>query len=95
MENSVVITEHAYKRAKERYKWKAKVLDKMANKAFLEGVKHSETKGRLNKHINRLWMRYRTANNIRIYGEDIFFFVGNKLITLYRLESEYIKYLNI
>lgn len=44
---AVLITEHAYERAKERLKWKSKVLDKMAEKAFLEGIKHKDTKGSL------------------------------------------------
>lgn len=88
-----IATEHAYEKAKERLGWKRKVLDKMMVKAFDEGIKHSDTKGSLNKYITKLWFKYRTANNIRIYGENVYFFCGETLITLYRLDNKMIKHL--
>lgn len=87
------ITDHAYKKAKERLSWKSKVLDKMAQKAFDEGIHHKDTKGTLNKYITKLWFRYKSCNNVRIYGENIYFFCGQKLITLYRLDRKLIKHL--
>lgn len=86
-----ISTKHAYEKAKERMKWKPKVLDRMMQKAFDEGIKHSETKGSLKKYITKLWFRYQTANNIRIYGENVFFFAGEKLITLYRIDNKMVK----
>ena len=53
-QSAVIITDHAYERAKERLRWNAKVLDKMAEKSFLEGIKHGETKGSLNRYIVKL-----------------------------------------
>lgn len=85
---AVLITEHAYERAKERLSWKSKVLDKMAEKAFLEGIKHKDTKGSLNRYVTKLWFSYKHANNVRIYGENIFFFCDNRLITLYQLPND-------
>lgn len=87
------ITEHAYERAKERLGWKHDVLDKMAKKALTEGIQHKETKGTLHKYITKLWFEYKHCNNIRIYGENIYFFCDNKLITLYRLDQKLIKHL--
>jgi hypothetical protein len=84
---AILITEHAYDRAKERLSWKPKALDKMAEKAFSEGIQHKDTKGSLHKYITKLWFQYRNANNIRIYGENVYFFIGNKLITLYQLPN--------
>lgn len=88
-----IATDHAYTRAKERLGWKKRVLEKMMRKAFDQGVKHSQTKGRLRKYLNQLWLDYRTCNNVRIYGENIFFFKNNLLITVYRLDNRYIKHL--
>ena len=90
---AVLITEHAYERAKERLGWKHDVLDRMAEKALNEGVKHGDTKGTLHRYITKLWFEYKHCNNVRIYGENIYFFCGNKLITLYRLEQKLIKHL--
>lgn len=95
--NECVASSHAYEKAKERMKWKPKVLDKMMQKAFYEGMHHKDTKGTLNRYITKLWFRYKFCNNVRIYGENIYFFCDKRLITLYRLENrllKHLKYLN-
>lgn len=98
MDNSpdtIEITKHAYERAKERLNFSKGVLEKMAKKAFKDGIKHKETKGNLNKYVTGIWFRYKHSNNVRIYGEVIFFFAGNILITLYQLPNNlrvYIKH---
>ena len=88
LEPVIRITFHAYDRAKERLRWKVKVLDKMAEKAFLEGVKHKDTRGALNKYLNEIWSNHKKSDNVRIYGEVIFLFANNVLITLYQLPYE-------
>lgn len=87
--NEITITKHAYSRAKERLNWKKVVLDKMSKRAYDSGVTHSQTGGALNRYITKLWAEYKTANNIRIYGEHIFLFCGHKLITLYRVPNKF------
>lgn len=84
----VIITKHAYDRAKERLKWKSKVLNKMAEKAFLEGIRHKDTKGSLMRYLTKLWFNYKHCNNVRIYGENIFLFCDNRLITIYQLPND-------
>ena len=93
IQNSITATQHAYDRARERFSWKPKTLDRMMEKAFESGVKHKDTKSALGKHISRLRKKYPFCNNVRIYGEDIYFFSGHKLITLYRLEQDFLKHL--
>lgn len=85
-------TDHAYNRAKERFSWKKKTLDRMMRKAYYEGITHADTVGTLNSYITDLWSQYERANNIRIYGENIYLFRFNKLITLYRLPTELTKH---
>jgi hypothetical protein len=84
----VVITKHAYERAKERLSWTEKVLDKMAQKAFSIGISHKDTKGGLNKYITKIWFDYKTANNVKIHGEVIYLFNKNTLITVYQLPND-------
>lgn len=88
----MIITNHAYERARERLRWSPSVLDKMAEKAFNEGVRHSDTKGALNKYITKLWFDYKQCNNIRIHGENMFFFAGETLITLYQMPNHFKKH---
>lgn len=54
----------------------------MAEKAFNEGITHSQTKGRLNKWITSLYFRNHAANNIRIYGDNAYIFCGETLVTV-------------
>ncbi len=85
---TIVITEHAYSRAKERLSLNAKSFNRLAITAFEKGLKHCETKGRLKRYIDSLWFKHKTASNIRIYGENIFFFAGSTLITVHQLSTE-------
>ena len=87
------ITNHAYEKAKERLSWKADVIEKMAEIALNEGISHSDTKGKLKRYITKLYLSHRTSNNIRIYGQNIYFFLGDTLITIYRVPTNLIKYL--
>ena len=86
-------TKHAYERAKQRFGWRAATLDRMMIKAFDEGMRHGELKGALNKYVNNLWISHKAANNIRIYGQNVYFFKGKLLITLYRINNKLVKYL--
>lgn len=90
-ETTLIITTHAFQRSKERMNWPKKVLEKMAEKAFEKGIKHSDTKGRLNKYIAGLSFKYKQGNNIRIYGQDVFLFHSNTLITVFRVPNNLLK----
>lgn len=83
----IVITEHAYDRAKERLSYNKNALERMANKAYFSGLKHEDTKGKLNKYLTKLWHLHKSANNIRIHGENVFIFINNTLITVYQLPN--------
>lgn len=84
----ISITAHAYRRGKERLGYSRKTLERIAVKAFTEGVLHRETKGQLNKFVTKIYLQYCKANNIRIYGENIFLFIDAKLITVYQVPVE-------
>lgn len=92
-EGVVIITNHAYDRAKERFSLSKKAVDRFAEKAFTKGLKQEDTNGQLKKYIHSLWLDCETANNIRIHGEVIFFFTDNKLVTLYQVPLEFRKIL--
>lgn len=90
-----IATAHAYKRARERLGWSKSTLDRMIVRIYTEGLSHDETKGRLYHFIANSRSRYEITNNTRIYGEVIYFFRDNTLITMYRLNNDLIKYLKL
>ena len=83
-----LITDHARERAKERLGWNHSALDRMAERALNEGVAHTHTRGRLNRYLGKLYMERKKANNTRLYGEHVFIFSNEVLITVFPLPRE-------
>lgn len=81
------VTDHAYEMAKERLSINKTAFLKLAEKAFKEGMGHKDSVGNLKKWIDGLYLKYKTANNIRIYGENIFIFSGKNLVTVYQVPN--------
>lgn len=63
----------------------------MAQKAFDNGITHSQTKGRLNKWITSLYFRNKNANNIRLYGDKAYIFAGKTLVTVIQIPTDLTK----
>lgn len=89
------LTKHSIERAKSRLNLNERSISRLAEKALETGKKHSECKGKLRKYIDKIYLEYKTANNIRIYGHIIFLFVGEKLITLYQIPNDLKKWLKL
>jgi len=92
-QNQLKATHHAVERAKERFHWNKETLFRMMYLAFDKGFKHSDTKGTLKRFMDKLWLQHHNANNVRIYGENLYFFANRTLITLYRIDTKLTKYL--
>lgn len=78
----MTITQHAKQRMKERCGFNKKTAERMAKKAFDEGITHAQTKGKLNKWITSLYFKNEKANNIRLYGDYCYLFYGETLVTV-------------
>lgn len=79
------ISKHAKKRMKERCGFKKKSVERMARKAFNDGITHSQTSGRLNKWITGLYFNNQSANNIRLYGDKAYIFCKDTLVTVIQI----------
>lgn len=90
----VKITEHAFDRAKERFRLNQSAFKKLVERAYLQGVRHRDTSGRLKKYLDMLYMKHQTANNIRIYGLIVYLFCNNTLVTVIHLPNDMKKYLS-
>lgn len=91
----IVITDHAYERADERLSLRKDSFKRLAEKAYEEGIAHSQMKGRLYRYCEKVFHAHRTANNIKIHGENIFLFNLNVLITVYQVPNELKKFIKI
>lgn len=78
----MTISNHARKRMKERCGFNRKSQDRMAKKAFDNGITHKQTKGRLHKWVTSLFFNNCNANNIRLFGEYAYIFAGETLVTV-------------
>lgn len=65
--------------------------ERVARKAFDEGVPHSRTKGNLNKWVTSLWTKNRKADNIRLYGGHAWIFCGEMLVTVLPIPANLMK----
>jgi len=85
MNENVRLSNHGKERLHERVGLSKKSVEKNALLALENGLTHSDTTGRLNKYITKLYLQGRNANNIRVYNHYVYLFAGNTLITVMHL----------
>ena len=85
------VSKHAKDRMKERCGLNKQASDRIASIAYEKGVKHDETKGRLNKWVTGLFFKNRKANNIRLYGDKAYIFCGEVLVTVIQIPNNLMK----
>lgn len=79
------VTRHAKKRLHEREGTKKSAVYRKASLVLERGCTVEETKGRLRKWLEQ----NRTGGeNMRIYGDKLYIFVGETLITVYKIPNE-------
>ena len=83
------VTRHGEQRAIERLGLKKKSVQRMAERALDKGIRHSDTKSSLNRYLTKIYLNYEKANNIRIYGQGIYIFNDEILLTVYDLPNKY------
>ena len=81
------ISNHGKMRMKQRCGLNKKSCERIAKKAFEEGIRHSETTGRLNKWISSLYFKSKKANNIRLYGDKAYIFSDEVLVTVIQIPN--------
>lgn len=88
------LTNHATERMNERCGLNKKSAIRLADKALKNGISHKDTNGSLNKYLTKLFFYNNNANNIKLYGEYIFVFADELLITVMCLPNKYKKEVN-
>lgn len=87
----MTVTNHAKQRAKERCGINKKSVERIANKALENGIRHCECNGCLKKWVDKQYLSYMKANNIRLYGDKAYLFRENLLITIIQIPNDLIK----
>jgi hypothetical protein len=85
---SALLTQHAIDRCEQRMGLRFDSLQRMADKALEEGITHAQARGRLKRFCDGLYLEHCSANNIRIFGEFIFVFNRNVLITILHVPNK-------
>lgn len=84
---SVILTNHGRKRLKERLGFPKSACDKMAQLAYDNGFKRDDARGKARRYLSKLLIQGE-ANDLRVYGEFIYVFYDNRLITVLNLPKE-------
>lgn len=84
-DEKIIISEHAFGRAKRRLHLKGNSLVRFARKAFNEGIGFHEATGKLLCFIKSKYQCYYKANNIKVYGHEVYVFKNNVLLTVLEL----------
>jgi hypothetical protein len=84
----VKISLHAKLRAKQRHGLKEHSLIRLAYRARNMGLTHSEMTGSLKRYIDGFCLRH-GGSEMRIYGEFVFVFQADVLVTTWQLPNEF------
>ena len=85
IQSIVKVTNHAKKRFKQRLGLPKSACQTHAQIAFDKGFKHTDAKGRARRYLDKTYFEYRTATQMRVYGEYLYLFCGHTLITVFIL----------
>lgn len=66
-----------------------KSVKRLAAKAMSEGMTRFETQGPLRRYLDALFYYNGSADNLRVWGEKVWVFSGNTLITVLDLPNKY------
>lgn len=90
----IKVSKHAEQRMRERCGLNKKSIERIAQKAYNKGIKHESTKGRLHKWITGVYFKNTKANNIRLYGDMLYIFCDNVLVTVFQIPHSIAKNLS-
>lgn len=87
-----MVTNHGKKRIKDRLGLSKGLAEKNATKALQFGLTHADTKGKLHRHLDGIYLLNCRPNNMRVYNHSIYLFRGNILITVLPLPNKFCAY---
>jgi hypothetical protein len=86
----VYVTQHAKKRCKQRLGLPKSACQRHAQKVFDKGLSRTEVKGNLKIYLDYLFLSRRSLNQIKLYGEFIYLFNDESLVTVLHTPRKYL-----
>ena len=83
----VIVTRHAADRMLERGGLNRKSIQRIANQVYSNGYPIERTKGRLRKWMYKISKSNPSAQNLRIYGDKLYIFSNDVLITVFNIPN--------
>lgn len=88
-ELDLAITQHATDRGRERMGLPSGAIERLAQRAWKKGLTLEETAGSLNRFLTHLYMTRMTANQMRVWNNQVWVFVGETLVTVFHLPRRF------
>ena len=86
------VTRHAERRTRERVGIPKKAVRRAAARAMTQGVKRVETDGGLRRYLDWLyWHGNGSVNNIVVYGDKVYLFNDDTLVTVLNVPTAHAK----
>lgn len=85
------LTKHSITRLEQRCGVSKKNAPKVAKRAFRTGITHAETHGNLHRFLDSLYLSQKKGTNMRIYGNAVFVFKEDVLITVINIPENLMK----
>jgi hypothetical protein len=85
------LTKHSIARLGQRCGVSKKNAPKVAKRAFRTGITHAETHGNLHRFLDSLYLSQKKGTNMRIYGNAVFVFKEDVLITVINIPENLMK----
>ena len=80
-----ILTKHSISRLEQRCGVSKKNAPKVAKRAFRTGIAHAEKHGELHRFLDSIYLSQKKGTNMRIYGNAVYVFKGDVLITVIRI----------
>lgn len=85
------LTKHSIARLEQRCGVSKKNAPKVVRRAFRTGITHAETHGNLHRFLDSLYLSQKKGTNMRIYGNAVFVFREDVLITVINIPENLMK----
>lgn len=85
------LTKHSITRLEQRCGVSKKNAPIVAKRAFKQGITHAETHGNLHRFLDTLYLSQKKGTNMRIYGNAVYVFKEDVLITVINIPNNLMK----
>ena len=87
--SDIQVTEHADLRVRKRLGLPRRAVERQAAAAMEQGATHGQFTGKFRRYLDGVYLRERSANNMRVHAGHLYIFVDDILITCWPLPPHF------